>query len=1401
MRRQRSIFAAVGSVLAVLALGWTAAGAQAHVYWTNLQTGTIGRANQDGSSPTQALITGASAPGGIAVEGNFVYWANQDSNSIGRAQLDGTGAVQSFITGASSPVGIAVDDNFVYWANQGSNSIGRARLDGTGATQSFITGTSNTYAVAVDGQHIYWTNANTGSIGQANLDGTSPVQNFITGANNPVGVAVDGQHIYWSNANIGKIGRANLDGTSPNQQYVDAPGMPFGLAVDGQSIYWADRQNNRIGKATLDAVTVTPAFIPGASTPVGVAVDHPSAPSASITSPADGAAYSQGTAVTATYTCSPGAGGGVLVAGSSGCAGTVPNGSRIDTASLGAHAFTVTATDTDGQTAAVTARYTVTGGSPASAGPTASIASPADGARLTQGSVVDASYACQAGLGGGILRAGSSGCAGTVPSGQPIDTTGLGAHAFTVTATDTDGQTAASTSRYTVVTAAPAPPVTAPPRNIVRPSIVEVTGSPHVYSCSPGTWVGAEGNFEVSGRVVTFTYTWQRLTPDPNYLGGYRIDTIASGQIYRPIAGSAFVLATQSWIVRCVVATSNAGGLSTATSPSRTLSPALGPHLVNPTFDIDVAGIEVTQAIQTSSCTCAGTLPSRDQHDVMTPGQAAYQGVTMAAGKFTVVRVYANFLQPAGLASLPGATAQLEVLGANGDRISTLTPDSAPSAIGPPICGACVSLKERTNPAASFNFLVPWDETLHGSLSFRATVRPPVGLGEPTQCAGCHANSFTLTDVPFVPTATVPIHPIPLTAGGTQTAKNVNQVFGTAQTVLPVNVQIFPYGTPLAVDGLNNPQAAAAVDQRAIDNNVDDTQYLIGVFAKGEGQLTNGLTLPGKVLDGGVGPPISIVQDARPMTSVTHEIGHGLGLVHADTGSGPGSAGPHPDGTPDCGGNSNLQNGGQGLPQTGEAWPPDNEGQLDGVGLDRRNWNIYQTGSLPTTFVNHFPAMNSIYYDFMSYCPFPPGVSEAADWISVRNWTCLIVFPAPCPLIATLASATAATATRAVRPVRPVRPVRAVRSRTAGSTPLLVIATVDSSDQTSMFDVVPGERASAPPTAGSAYRVQLDDSAGRMLSSVVPAANLVHIDHQRPGLVLEATLPFLPAAASVSVTANGVTLTSRTRSAHPPTVEFLSPRGGSQLGRAATTSVRWSARDADGDHLTSTIEYSADAGRDWKVVASNVPGTSARIPSPSLSASGDARLRVRVSDGFNATIATSGRLRAVGARPLVSIADAGHRGRVRADGKLLLQGSAFDDAGRPLTAGHLKWYSGRRLLGHGGLLTVSGLAAGALSIRLIATDMRGRSSAALLHLTVFAPLPRFLASRAPTQISAHARHVRIVVASTERAILTIVGRRYTVNRKPRTITVPIRPGHSILRLRYTLRSGGGVTRGLYLAAR
>jgi hypothetical protein len=84
-----------------------------------------------------------------------------------------------------------------------------------------------------------------------------------------------------------------------------------------------------------------------------------SLPTVSIVTPADGATYTQGQAITADFTCTAAA-GATLKPGTAGCAGPVANGGTVDTSILGSHIFTVTATDTDGPIGTATSSYTVT---------------------------------------------------------------------------------------------------------------------------------------------------------------------------------------------------------------------------------------------------------------------------------------------------------------------------------------------------------------------------------------------------------------------------------------------------------------------------------------------------------------------------------------------------------------------------------------------------------------------------------------------------------------------------------------------------------------------------------------------------------------------------------------------------------------------------------------------------------------------------------------------------------------------------------------------------------------------------------------------------------------------------------------------------------------------------------
>ena len=83
--------------------------------------------------------------------------------------------------------------------------------------------------------------------------------------------------------------------------------------------------------------------------------------------------------------------------------------------------------------------------------PTASIATPAEGARYRQGQVTSAAYSCSDPDGASNV----GGCAGPAANGSPIDTATAGPHTFTVTATDLGGNEGTTTTHYVVDSSAP----------------------------------------------------------------------------------------------------------------------------------------------------------------------------------------------------------------------------------------------------------------------------------------------------------------------------------------------------------------------------------------------------------------------------------------------------------------------------------------------------------------------------------------------------------------------------------------------------------------------------------------------------------------------------------------------------------------------------------------------------------------------------------------------------------------------------------------------------------------------------------------------------------------------------------------------------------------------------------
>jgi hypothetical protein len=106
--------------------------------------------------------------------------------------------------------------------------------------------------------------------------------------------------------------------------------------------------------------------------------------------------------------------------------------------------FTISATVGDGDGDSGSSGASARIASPPDAPPSVTIATPADGARYVLGESVLADYECSDDV-------SVDTCTGPVPDGDPIDTSSVGGHTFSVEATDSTSQVASTSTSYRVI--------------------------------------------------------------------------------------------------------------------------------------------------------------------------------------------------------------------------------------------------------------------------------------------------------------------------------------------------------------------------------------------------------------------------------------------------------------------------------------------------------------------------------------------------------------------------------------------------------------------------------------------------------------------------------------------------------------------------------------------------------------------------------------------------------------------------------------------------------------------------------------------------------------------------------------------------------------------------------------
>jgi predicted outer membrane repeat protein len=279
---------------------------------------------------SDSSFTGNSA-GGAGGEGSAILVELQLTVVNSSFSANTAGAYGGAIgTGTNTPSGGPVITNSTFTGNRagGAGAKGyRGALYMTAATlaSDTIDGNSagangtgggihaNSYQATVDGSIVAGNSAGTG----ANCD--TPVSSSSYSLEGPAGSTSCGFGLTSPDPLLGPL-TGNGGATQTQALLVGSP------AIDAIPLASCPTNADQRGLGRPDT---------GESRCDLGAFESAGAPTVSIVTPANGARYTVGQVVGPSFSCLPGANGGVLVAGTAGCLGTVANGTPVDTSTPG----------------------------------------------------------------------------------------------------------------------------------------------------------------------------------------------------------------------------------------------------------------------------------------------------------------------------------------------------------------------------------------------------------------------------------------------------------------------------------------------------------------------------------------------------------------------------------------------------------------------------------------------------------------------------------------------------------------------------------------------------------------------------------------------------------------------------------------------------------------------------------------------------------------------------------------------------------------------------------------------------------------------------------------------------------------------------------------------------------
>jgi hypothetical protein len=205
--------------------------------------------------------------------------------------------------------------------------------------------------------------------------------------------------------------------------------------------------------------------------------------------------------------------------------------------------------------------------------------------------------------------------------------------------------------------------------------------------------------------------------------------------------------------------------------------------------------------------------------------------------------------------------------------------------------------------------------------------------------------------------------------------------------------------------------------------------------------------------------------------------------------------------------------------------------------------------------------------------------------------------------------------------------------------------------------------------------------------------------------------------------APGGVLHSVVAGAHAPVVTLTSPNGGEILD-GDPLPVSWVAADEDGDPLTFNVQYSADDGVTWELVARDVRESRVDIERVNLIGSLQGRVRVLATDGVHTGWDDSDAAFTLTARtPTVEITEPANHRTLAVGQTVTFTARAVDPDRGSLPPDAITWTSDQDgVLGQGAVLPVASLSVGTHRVTVRAEDTTGAAATDAVSVTVVGTL-------------------------------------------------------------------------------